>query len=51
MKVKCLSTNSGRSCGQWPLNAKVTVKCCIVQKAPGILEKIVMLPWGIVVVV
>ena len=27
---------SCRSCGQWSLNVKTPVKCCIVQMAPGI---------------
>ena len=44
-----LSAKSCRSCGQWSLYAKVPVKCCIVQRAPGIQVKIIMLPWGVVV--
>ena len=44
-----LSAKSCRSCGQWSLD--VSVKCCIVQKAPGTYAEIVMLPWGIVVLV
>ena len=44
-KLNFFSLSHVRSCGQWSLNVKVPVKCCLVQMEPRIYAKNTKVTW------